>query len=48
MISDISVRDVVDRLPIVISGLGVDQLFCIPKIATRTGENMATSVCDAI
>ena len=48
MMSDISGRDSVDRLPVVISGLGVDQLLCVPKIATGTGENMATSVCDAI
>ena len=44
MMSDMSGRDIVDRLPVVISGLGVDQLLCVPKIATGTGENIVTSV----
>ena len=48
MMSDITERDIVDRLPVVISGLGVDQLLCVSKIASETGQNMATSLCDAI
>ena len=48
MMSGIFGRDIVDRLLVVVSRLRVDLLLCIPKIATGTGENMATSVCDAI
>ena len=48
MMYDIAGRDIVDRLPVVISGLGVDQLLCVSKIASGTSENMTSSVCDAI
>ena len=48
MMSDIAGRDIVDRLPVVISRLGVDQLICVSKIASGTGKNMATLACDAI
>ena len=48
MMSDICERDEVDRLPMVITGYGVDQLFCIPKPASAAGENMATAVYNAI
>ena len=32
----------------VITGYGVDQLFCVPKTASATGENMATAVFNTI
>ena len=43
MMSDISGRNNVAQLPVFMSGLGVDQLLCVPKIAAGigTGENMA-------
>ena len=46
--SDICGRDIVDRLPIVITGYGIDQLLCVPKTASSTGENIATAVYNAI
>jgi len=40
--------DIVDRLPVVISGCGVNQLLCVPKLVTGTGENIAAAVCSAL
>ena len=48
MMCDISGKDVVDRLPVIVSGLGVDQLLCVPKLACSTRENMAASVYKTI
>ena len=48
MMSDICGRDIVDRLPVLITGHGINQLLCVPKIASGTGENMATAVYNAI
>ena len=33
-----------DRLPVLISGLGVDQLLGVPKLLAGTGEAMASAV----
>jgi len=48
MMSDIAGREIDDPLPVVISGLGIDQLLSVPKVAAGTGDNMATSVCEAL
>lgn len=44
LIQDITGDEIVDRLPILVSGNGVDQLLGVPKLASGTGENMATAV----
>jgi len=44
MMSDIFGNDVVDRLPIIVSGLGVDQLLEVPKLPSSTGESIAATV----
>ena len=36
MMSDIHGKDVVDRLPMIVSRLGVDQLLCVPKLPRCT------------
>ena len=45
--SDFCGKDIADRLPMVITGHGINQLLCVPKIASGTGENMATAVYNA-
>ena len=37
-----------DRLPVIVSGSEVDQLFCIPKLSASTGETMANAVFEAV
>ena len=46
LLEDISSKKVVDWLPILVSGLGVDQLLCVPKLPSGTGEAAATAVYD--
>lgn len=36
-----------DRLPIFVSGLGVDQLHCVPMLPSRTGETAAAVAHEA-
>jgi hypothetical protein len=48
LLEDITGDKVVDRLPILISGLGVDQLLGVPKLTSGTGENTATAVYEKI
>ena len=38
----------VDRLPVLVSGKGVDQLLGIPKIPTSTGAMQAQAVFDIL
>lgn len=44
MLEDISGQEVVDRLPILVSGQSVDQLLGVPKIESGSGELTATAV----
>lgn len=44
MIEDISGHEIVDRLPILVSGKSVDQLLAVPKLASGTGESAASAV----
>ena len=37
---DIFGNDVVNRLPIIASGFGVDQLLEVPKLLSSTGESI--------
>ena len=37
-----------DRLSVIVSGNGVDQLLCIPKLSASTGEAMANAMFEAV
>ena len=45
---DLTGDEKVDRLPILVSGSGVDQLLCIPKLSAGTGEAMASAMLEAV
>jgi len=40
MMCDIFGNDVVNRLPIIASGFGVDQMLEVPKLLSSTGESI--------
>lgn len=46
MMEDIVGRETVDRLPILISGEGIDQLLAVPKLSSGKGEATASAVYD--
>lgn len=48
--NDLGSKNQVDRLPIVISGIGIkdDQLLAIPKLTNGTGKAQAEAVCKQI
>lgn len=48
MLEDISGQEVVDRVPILVSGQGVDQLLGVPKIESGSGESTATAVYETV
>lgn len=48
MLEDISGQEVVDRLPILVSGQSVDQLLGVPKIESGSGELTATAVYETV
>ena len=48
MLTDTSGKEVVDRLPILVTGDGVQQLLGVPKISSGTGLAMSTAVCETI
>lgn len=41
-------RDTVERLPILVSARGVDQLLGVPKLPQGTGEGKAAAVYDEL
>jgi hypothetical protein len=47
LLADICSKEVVDRLPILVSGVGVDQLLAVPKLSCGTGEASASAVYEA-
>ena len=47
LLQDITEKDTVDRLQILVSGEGVDQLLSVPKISSGTGEAAAPAVYEA-
>lgn len=48
LLEDISGQEVVDRLPILVSGQSVDQLLGDPKIESGSGELTATAVYETV
>lgn len=47
LLPDITGKETVDRLPILVSGEGVDQLLSVPKMLSGTGQAAATAVYKA-
>ena len=41
-------KEVVDRLPVLVSGVGIQQWFAVPKIHSGTGDNMASAITTTI
>ena len=48
LLEDISGEEIVDRLPVLVSGNGVEQLLGVPKLNSGTGDNTSTAVYDLI
>lgn len=48
LIEDITGHETVDRLPILVSGQGVDQLLAVPKLDRGTGEACASAVYETV
>ena len=44
IVCDILGKKDIDRLPIVVSGVGAEQLLSVPKLLEGTGQRIATSV----
>ena len=45
---DLTTKEHVDRLPIIISGIGGAQLLAVAKLGSGTGESMAAAVVSAL
>jgi len=41
---DLTSREHVDRLPVIVTGQGISQLLAVPRIASSTGQAQATAV----
>lgn len=48
LLADIDSSTIVERLPVVVSGLGTEQLLGVPKLDTGTGVNQATAIIETI
>ncbi len=48
LIPDLTGKEKVDRLPVVVSGSNISQLLVVAKLPSGTGESQATAVYDAI
>ena len=48
LMMDLTGDEKVDQLPVIVSGCGVDQLLCIPKLGSSTGEAMANAMLEAV
>ena len=48
LLPDLTAKQKVDRLAILVSCQAETQLLCIPKLPSGTGEAQASAVCDAI
>jgi len=44
LLPDITGKEMVDRLPVIVSGVGINQLLGVPKISAGTGEAQACAV----
>jgi len=47
LLEDICSKEIVDRLPVLVSGDGIDQLLGVPKLSSGTGEASASAVYEA-
>jgi len=45
---DLTSKQHVDRLPVIITGQGISQLLGVPKIASGTGEAQASAIKDML
>ena len=45
---DLTSRERVDRLPVLVSGAGEEQLLGVPKLPTGSGEAQAAAVMDCL
>ena len=48
MMTDLTGREVIDRLPILVSGAGVMKLLAVPKLRTSTADATATAIMDTV
>jgi len=48
LMEDLSTHEHVDCLPVIVSGVGIEQLLGVPKLATGTGEARATAVVQCL
>lgn len=48
LIPDLTGKEKVDRLPVIVSGEGVSQLLAVPKLATGTGQAQADAVAEVV
>lgn len=48
LLPSLSEKKLVDRLPIIISYKGIEQLLGVPELISGTGENQATAVYQAL
>ena len=48
VMEDLTTREHVDRLPVLISGVGVEQLLGVPKLPSGTGEAQTAAVMHCI
>ncbi|KAG0698584.1 hypothetical protein GWK47_026013 [Chionoecetes opilio] len=48
LVMDLTTKEHVDRLPIIISGIGGAQLLAVAKLGSGTGESMAAAVVSAL
>ena len=44
LLPDLIGRELVDRLPVIVSKVGITQLLGVPKLSSSTGENQASAV----
>lgn len=48
LMPDLTGNEHIDRLPVVVTGMGISQLLAVPKIASSSGEGQAAAVYAAV
>lgn len=48
LLPDITGEDIVDRLPILVSGYNVEELLAVPKLTVATGKSQAEVILEAV
>ena len=48
LMEDLTSKEHIDRLPVVVSGIGVEQLLGVPKLPSGTGEAQGTAVIGSL